>query len=76
MDMVYVLHHVRSDDEYGDDAKLIGVYRSRDAAAAAEMRLLVQPGFRDHPSGFQTDAYPLGQDHWREGFVSVLTNKE
>ena len=76
MDTVYVLHHVRSDDEYGDDAKLIGVYRSRDAAAAAVTRLLVQPGFRDHPSGFQTDTYPLDQDHWGEGFVNVPTNEK
>jgi hypothetical protein len=68
MDTVYVLHHVRSDDEYGDDAKLIGVYRSPEAAAAAASRLLVQPGFRDTPEGFQTNAYALDQDHWCEGF--------
>ncbi|MEG8058513.1 hypothetical protein QP150_19275 [Sphingomonas sp. 22L2VL55-3] len=68
MDKVYVLHHVRSDDEYGDDAKLVGVYRSPEAAATAASRLSAQPGFRDHPHGFQTDAYALDQDHWREGF--------
>lgn len=72
MDTVYVMHHVRSDDEYGEDAKLIGVYRSREAAAAAVTRLLVQPGFRDHPSGFQTDAYALDQDHWSEGFDPIF----
>jgi len=76
MDSVFVLHHVRTDDEYGDDAKLIGVYRSHEAAAAAVTRLSDRPGFRDHPSGFQIDAYPLDQDHWAEGFVSVLALEE
>ncbi len=65
----YVLHHVRPDDEYGDDAKLIGVYRSPESAAAAVTRLIKdQPGFRDHPTGFQTDTYALDEDHWTEGF--------
>ena len=76
MDTVYVLHHVRSDDEYGDDAKLIGVYRSQEAAADAVTRLSDQPGFRQHPSGFHVDAYRLDQDHWTEGFVSVLAEGE
>jgi len=35
MNSVFVLHHVQKDDEYGDDAKLIGVYSSTDAANAA-----------------------------------------
>jgi homoserine kinase type II len=70
MDTVHVPHHVRSDDEFGDDAKLIGVYRSAEAAAAAATRLMDQPGFRDHPTGFHADAYPLDRDHWCEGFIS------
>ena len=65
---VYVLQHVRSDDEYGDDAKLIGVYRSAEAAALAMTRLRDQPGFRDHPSGFCAEPYELDKDHWVEGF--------
>jgi hypothetical protein len=68
-DAVCVLHHVRADDEFGDDAKLIGVYRSRTAAEAAIVRLADQPGFRDHPGGFTIDVYALDQDHWREGFA-------
>jgi hypothetical protein len=72
MNTVYILHHVRSDDDYGDDAKLIGVYRSEDAAAAAVSRLKDQPGFRDHLSGFHAEAYRLDQDHWTEGFVTVI----
>lgn len=68
MEKVCLLHYVRSVEEYGDHAKLIGVYRSPEAAAGAARRLLAQPGFRDHPKGFQTDVYTLDQDHWCEGF--------
>jgi hypothetical protein len=39
METVYVLHHVRKDDKYGDDAKLIGVYRSKASAKEAIKRL-------------------------------------
>ena len=67
-EQVHVLHHVRADDEYGGDAKLIGVYRLPEAARAAIERLASQPGFRDHPTGFTIDAYVLDQDHWQEGF--------
>ena len=70
MNTVYVLHHVRSDDQFGDDAKLIGVYRSEALALDAIARLSSQPGFKDHPSGFDVDAYPLDVDHWAEGFVT------
>jgi hypothetical protein len=55
-------------DEYGEEAKLIGVYRSPEAGAVADPRLLVEPGFRDRRERFQADAYTLNQDHWCEGF--------
>jgi homoserine kinase type II len=72
MDQVYLLHHVRSDDEFEDDAKLIGVYKTDAAARAAIARLGKQPGFRDHPNGFQINAYELDEDHWTEGFVTGI----
>lgn len=68
MNSVFVVHHVRRDDEYGDDAKFIGVYRFRESANAAIVRLRPQPGFRDHPAGFSVDEYELDKDHWCEGF--------
>ena len=71
METVFVLHHVRIDDEFGDDAKLIGVYSSQSAVTDAITRLSSQPGFRDHPDGFQSGAYRLNEDHWIEGFVSL-----
>ena len=68
MNSVFVLFHVRSDDEYGDDAKLIGVYSTNENAKSAISRLLPQPGFRDHPSGFTIEEYRIDQDNWTEGF--------
>ena len=72
MDKVYVLHHVREDDEFGDDAKLVGVYRSEAAVAAAIARLSDRLGFRDYPNGFQSDACRLDKDSWTEGFATIL----
>jgi hypothetical protein len=63
--------YVRNDDEYGDDFKLIGVYRSEKAARAAISRVVEQPGFRDSPDGFKVDRYELDKDHWTEGFVDL-----
>lgn len=71
MDRVFVLHHVRKDDAYGDDAKMIGAYRTEAAADAAIARLSKQPGFIEHPAGFTVAAYELDKDHWTEGFADL-----
>lgn len=76
MDTVYLLWHVRADDPCHEDAKLIGVYRSQASADAAVLRVKGQPGFRDHPEGFEISVYPLDKDHWTEGFVSVRYDEE
>jgi hypothetical protein len=70
MMIAYVLWHVRKDDEYGDDAKLIGVYSSRENGEAAIGRLSDKPGFRDHSAGFHVDEYTVDKDHWVDGFIS------
>jgi hypothetical protein len=72
MEYVYVLHHVREDDELREDAKLIGVYRSQSSAEEAVTRLSSQPGFSDYPQGFEIDELRLDKDHWEEGFVRVI----
>lgn len=74
MEEVYAIWHVRSDDEDGDDAKFIGVYRSEAAANDAVVRLKGKPGFCDHPDGFQVQCYKLDEDHWTEGFVTIRYN--
>jgi len=68
VNVVHPLWHVRADDEYADDAKFIGVYSSEEEAKKAIVRLKDQPGFRDHPAGFQISKYEINKDHWTEGF--------
>ena len=70
METVHLLWHIRSDDEYGENAKLIGVYRTAVDARGAIERLRTQPGFSDYPSGFEINAYELNKDHWTEGFIN------
>lgn len=82
MEDVFVLQHLHVLPNGEESVKLIGVYRSRDAAQQAVERLRVQPGFRDHPrivdplkaddeQGFHIGAYPLDTDHWPEGYVTT-----
>ncbi len=69
MNTAHLLWHVRKDDEYKEDAKLIGAYSSPEAAAAAIERLKDQSGFREYVAGFEICAYEIDKDHWTEGFV-------
>ena len=71
METVYVLHHICSDDEHAENAKLIGVYSSPSRAESAAKMLRQKPGFSDHPEGFTIDPYAVDEDHWREGFGAV-----
>jgi hypothetical protein len=72
MKTVFVLQHSYS---LGDceEVKLIGVYASLVEAEAAVSRLRDRPGFRNYPDGFNIDAYEIGQDHWQEGFATIVT---
>ncbi len=70
MTTVFVLHHVRKDDEFGDYPKLIGVYSTGASADAAKVRLSTEPGFREHPAGFEVEEYVLDMDDWDGGFIS------
>jgi homoserine kinase type II len=71
MTSVYLLWHVRPDDEYGDDAKLVGVYSSEASAQEAVERKKDFPGFADHPDGFEIARYEIDRDAWSEGFASA-----
>jgi hypothetical protein len=71
MKTVYLLWHTHVFENGPDDEKLIGVYESALAARQAQARVADQPGFRDHPEGFEISAYELGKDHWTEGFVVI-----
>lgn len=82
MDSVFVLQHLHVLPGGEEDAKVIVVYRSHDAAKAAVSRLSLQPGFRDFPNivspeglgqseGFYIDEYQLDQDNWAEGYETL-----
>ena len=58
---VYVLVHLHAGDPEG---KLIGVYSSLEKAEAARARAVLQPGFRDHPTGFQIGRGKLDEATW------------
>ena len=78
---VFVVQHLREHADSSQNVKMIGVYRSRDAALAAVSRLREQPGFRELPAivdyssetssceGFHIEEYSLDKDHWTEGYV-------
>jgi hypothetical protein len=65
---VFLLWHIRRHDNGSEDEKLIGVYSSERRASAAQVRVADQPGFRDHPDGFEIAQCRLDRDGWIEGF--------
>ena len=72
MSCVYLLHHVHEYEDGREDVKLIGVYTSETLASEALARVRNQPGFRDHPAGFEICEYELNQDSWTEGYVTLV----
>jgi hypothetical protein len=75
---VFVVQHLHILEHEEEDVKMIGVYASRGDAEDAVNRLVQMPGFNDFPeivdecsrSGFFIEEYRIGEDHWREGFVT------
>lgn len=72
---VFIVQHVHSLDDGGEDVKLIGVYSSESAARQAIARLTPLPGFSDNAAGFHVDRYVVDQDQWTEGFVTTTADR-
>ena len=72
MKKVFILHHVHELHDMEEDAKLIGVYDTRIGAELAIERARLRPGFKNFPDGFVIGEYLLGEDHWIEGFVTLV----
>jgi hypothetical protein len=72
MRTVFVVQHSYEDGEH-EETKFIGVYASVADAEAAVARLRDLPGFRHYRDAFTINAYEVGQDHWTEGFISLVT---
>jgi hypothetical protein len=70
-DRVYMLWFVQEQDTAADIELLIGVYATETEARKAIERRKDQPGFVDHPDGFQIHERMLGAEGegWRDGFV-------
>jgi hypothetical protein len=80
MNSVFVLEHLHTLPSGEESWKRIGIYRTWDDALSAIERVKSQPGFSDHPElidrlddkdGFHIDEYPLNEDNWQEGYVTV-----
>jgi hypothetical protein len=72
MTAVFLLWHVNALPGGGEDEKFIGVYSTEEMAEQARARAALLPGFRDAPEGFDVSRFTLDEDHWREGFVTVI----
>jgi hypothetical protein len=67
---VYVLFHFHDLEDLAD-AKIIGIYSSREDADDAKRRAVQMPGFKESPDGFHIDPYTLDMDNWSHGFETV-----
>jgi hypothetical protein len=69
MKQVYILWHHYPDDSDDDNAKLLGVYSSKEVAEQRrEAKYKLLPGFSQGEGEFTIDAYEIDRDHWDEGF--------
>jgi hypothetical protein len=58
------------DDDF-DDVKIVGIYSSEQAAAAAISRAQMRPGFAEEPDCFTIDICTVDEDSWADGFVTI-----
>ena len=66
---VYLLWHSGADPDSDENALLLGVYSSEEAANDRIDRSNESPGFVDYPAGFQISRYVVDHDEWPEGFT-------
>lgn len=70
MELVYDLWFTREHADRQDTELHIGIYATEAAARDAVEQLKIQPGFREHPDGFEIHPTRLGHTGWRFGFVT------
>lgn len=72
MKKFYVLEHYYEINDF-DEAKLIGIYSSKEKAQRALESVENLPGFKDFPKeNFNIDCYEIDEDNWTEGFIHDL----
>jgi len=67
---VYMLWHSYVKESGVEDVKLVGVYSSEERAKEGLKQVRSQPGFRDHPEGFEIDGMRLDLTGWSGGFAA------
>jgi hypothetical protein len=68
--VVYLLWHSHGPDP-DDNAKLLGVYSSAEAAQRRLETAQALPGFERHPDGFVISEYEVDKDEWTSGFATM-----
>jgi hypothetical protein len=72
---VFVLHHEHHMADDRDDAKLLGIYATHEAAQQQIDTLYKhQPGFNQADGEFSIDCYEIGKNNWIEGFITETYN--
>lgn len=74
-DEIYLLWHEYECADGRDELKLIGAYKTHEAAAKALERTRPLPGFCDHPDGFEIAPVRLDEDGWTDGFVVMVIDE-
>lgn len=75
MTKVYVLWHCHQLEGH-DEEMMLGVFSTREKASEAITHLRTQPGFKDHPDGFQIGERTIDRMSMEEGFVTVYPGEE
>jgi homoserine kinase type II len=68
---VFLVEHVRSDDDEDVDVKTIGIFSSKYEAEQAISSLKSVVGFRSYPEGFTISGMVVDRIYWAEGFISA-----
>jgi hypothetical protein len=72
---VYVLWHTHDMGDDDEDAKLLGIYSSKERAEEHLQQARTLPGFRRYPDGFTVDEYEVDESAWTDGFASFRSGK-
>jgi hypothetical protein len=68
---VHILWHHYPDDADDENAKLLGVYSSRELAEQRIGKCASLPGFSSGEGAFSIDPCEVDKDEWTEGFFRV-----
>lgn len=72
MKTVFLLQHVHEFEDGHEDIKLIGIFSTKLMAEEVLAKVEMQPGFAEHPQGFEISEHTIDRASWLEGF-SIYT---